>query len=121
MGHNRGVVGSPYDDPHFQPATDITGADARAYEERIVSLLTEAMAAWLLKPIELRGERPNTEIIFRVRERERDRRYKFALWKSEYPTDGAAEFGSLHEAASVAGWVYSDWTAGDLAPLDDGD
>ena len=113
-------VGNPYDDPDYQPPADISGAEARAYEERIASLLQAAMAPWLLEPIQLRGERPDTEIIFRTREHERDRAYKFALWNSEYPTDGASEFGELHEATSVAGWIYSDWTAGDLDPLDDG-
>jgi hypothetical protein len=34
---------SQYDDPYFQPPADITGAEARAYEERIVSMLREHM------------------------------------------------------------------------------
>ena len=72
-----------------------------------------------LEHIELRGKRSDTEIIFWFRNKStRNRRgYRFALWKSEYPTGGAAECGSLHEAASVAGWIYSDWSAGDLEPL----
>jgi hypothetical protein len=37
---------------------------------------------------------------------------RFPLWTSEYPTDGAIE--TLHEPVSVAGWIYSDWLAGDL-------
>ena len=104
---------TPYDDPHFQPPADISGAEARAYEERIVRLLEDAMAPWL-KSVELRGERPETEIVIRLA----DSVYTFALWKSEYPTDGAAQHGHLQEAASVAGWIYSDWTAGDLDPLE---
>ena len=102
-----------YDDPHFEPPADISGAEARAYEERIVSLLKDAMAPYLTS-VELRGKRPDTEILMRFG----DAAYTFALWKSEYPTDGAAEYGHLQEAASVAGWISSDWTAGDLDPLE---
>jgi hypothetical protein len=67
-----------------------------------------------LKSVELRGERPDTEIVIRLA----DGAYTFDLWKSEYPTSGAAEYGHLQEGASVAGWIYSDWTAGDLDPLE---
>ena len=104
---------TPYDGPHFPPPADISGAQARAYEERIVRLLEDAMAPWL-KSVELRGERPDTEIVIRLV----DGAYKFDLWKPEYPTDGAANYGHLQEAVSVAGCICSDWTAGDLNPLE---
>ena len=75
----------PYDEPRFQPPADIGGAEARAYERPIVSLLEDAMAPWLTS-VEPRGERPDPEIVMRLG----DGAYRFALWKSEYPTDGAA-------------------------------
>jgi hypothetical protein len=121
-GHNGVAVSSPYDDIYFQPPAEIAGAAARAYEERIVSLLLRDGAG--LKEAELRGDRPETKIVLRFLEASDGRvhDYQFELWKSEYPTSGAAEFGSLHDAASVAGWIYSDWMAGSLDPLaeDDG-
>lgn len=110
---------SSYDDPHFEPPAEIAGAEARAYEARVVALLRDAMVPSGLQGIELRGERPETEIILRFRDQgtPNKRVYRFPLWASEYPTTGAAESGSLNEAASVAGWIYSDWSAGDLEPL----
>jgi hypothetical protein len=113
-----------YTDPHFEPPVDIDGAEARAYEAKIVELLREASlpdsGRFPLESIELRGERPSTEIIFRYSDTADPKppAVGFALWASEYPTSGAAEYGTLHEAASVAGWIYSAWTAGELEPID---
>jgi hypothetical protein len=58
-----------YDDPHYQPPSDIQGAEARAYEEKILEMMREAMLPSAgpmiaLQAIELRGERPDTEVIF---------------------------------------------------------
>jgi hypothetical protein len=111
-----------YDDPHFQPPADISGAEARAYEEKIVAMLREVLGprsgpVITVRSVELRGERPDTDIVFRYEDRRRPgaRAARFPLWKSEYPTDGAVEFGGkLHDAASVSGWIYSAWLAGEL-------
>lgn len=61
-----------HDDPNFEPPADIVGAEARAYEEKIVEMLREHLLpspgpTRFLKSIELRGQRPETEIIFRYR------------------------------------------------------
>jgi hypothetical protein len=113
-----------YDDPHYQPPADLSEAEARLYEQKIVELLCEVLlpsdGPSRVSSVELRGTRPDTEIMIRWR-RAGDpslRASRAMLWKSEYPTSGAAEYGSLHEAASVAGWIYSDWDAGDLEPIE---
>jgi hypothetical protein len=117
-----------YDDPHFQPPADISGAEARAYEEKIVSMLRDELlpssGPWgTLRSIDLRGERPDTEIIFRYTKP--DRPYSIAvgtaLWRQGWPFEENEEFvDTLHDAASVGGWIYSAWLAGDLEPIDNG-
>jgi hypothetical protein len=112
-----------FDDPHFEPPVNIRGPDVRAYVEKVVELLRDAALPssdpiFHLESIEMRGERPDTQIVFRYTGA-RDagqRAVGVALWRREYPTSGADE--TLHEAASVAGWIYSDWLAGDLDPLE---
>jgi hypothetical protein len=112
---------SPYDDPSWRPSADVKGAEARAYEEAIVRLLRNAISPGAVESIEIRGERPNTEILFRsaAAAETRVRTHRFALWTSEYPTDGSEQFGRLHDVASVAGWIYSAWTAGELELVED--
>jgi len=114
--------GGPFDDPYFEPPEDIQGEDARAYEEKIVAMLREALlpgsGAHPLHAIALRGTRPDTEIVFRYADQHGvDRAASLALWKREYPTSGAT-YGKLHAAASVGGWVCSSWLASELEPID---
>lgn len=124
--HNRGVLGSPYDNPYFQPPGDIQGAEARAYEEKIVSMLREQLLpssgpTIFLEAIEIRGRRPDTEIIFRYTDARRPGSFAVGLklWKDEWPTSGAVEYGGkLHDAASVGGWICSAWMADELHPID---
>lgn len=116
---------NPYEDPHHRPPADIWGPDARAYEEKIVELLRERLLpnsgqVKALRSIELRVERPDTEIIFRytdARDRAEHARGA-ALWRDSWPTDGAAEYGRLHDPASVAGWLLVAWQAGELEAID---
>jgi hypothetical protein len=105
-----------FDDPHFEPPADIQGADARAYEEKILQMLRDVLGD--RTEIELRGERPNTEIIFHITDGREPgpNALRFALWTSEYPFRGP-EADDLYGPASVAGWIYSDWLAGDLEPM----
>jgi hypothetical protein len=121
MGHNHPAVGSPADDPYFRPPVDVSGAEARAYEEAIVRLLRNAISPGAVDSIEIRGERPNTEIVLHTPATSDApaQTFKVALWKDEYPTEGL-ERDKLADVASVAGFIYSDWTANELKPVDDG-
>jgi hypothetical protein len=111
-----------YDDPNFQPPADIEGAEARAYEEKIVEMLREHLLpspgpTLFLKSIELRGQRPQTEIIFRYTKRDRPGNFagRVQPWKEEWPTSGAAEyFNTLNSAADVGSTAFIAWMSGDL-------
>jgi hypothetical protein len=111
---------SPYEDPTWRPSADVQGAEARAYEEAIVRLLRNAISPGAVESIEIRGERPNTEILLHTPATSDapSQTYKVALWKDEYPTEGL-ERDKLADVASVAGWIYSDWTANELKPAED--
>jgi len=81
---------SPYDDPHFRPAADIEGPEARADEQKIVELLRERLLpspgpTIFLNAIELRGERPDTEIVFRFMRSgiAQERTVYAALWRED--------------------------------------
>ena len=110
-----------YEDPSWRPSADVQGVEARAYEEAIVRLLRNAISPGAVESIEIRGERPNTEIVLRTvaASDAPARMYKVALWKDEYPTEGL-ERDKLADVASVAGFIYSDWTANELKPVDEG-
>lgn len=109
-----------FDDPSVPPPADITGRDARAYEEKIVQLIRAALTPGsdpirTVRSIELRGTRPDTEIVFRYDD-SRDpgvHAVGYPLWKG-LETDQ----GLLPDPGSYAGWIYSDWLAGWIHPID---
>lgn len=111
-----------FDQPYYQPPGDIQGPDARAYEERIVSLLRTAFlpappGMFQVVAVELRGERPETEIVISYQQSGHPgvSAVGLALWKSEWATDGAVDInGKLHDAESLVGWIISAWQAGSL-------
>lgn len=123
---------SPYDDTYFKPPANIDGAEARAYEEKIVSELRRHMLPMTpgggrtLQSIALRGERPDTEIIFH----ETDARFpgrRFAsrtfLWRDPtygaWPCDDTPGFeAELQPVVSVAAAIGSAWYAGELDAID---
>ena len=115
-----------YEDPYFQPPGDIKGQEARAYENKIVSMLRDVLLpsqgpVVILQSIELRGERPDTEIVFRYTDTRKPGTFavRAALWRDDWPTSGAAEYdGKLHDAASVAGWLCSAWQADELDAIE---
>jgi hypothetical protein len=75
-----------------------------------------------LQSIELRGQRPDTEIIFRYTDIDRPGNFagRVQPWKEEWPTSGAAEcFNTLNSAADVGSTIFIAWMAGDLEPLPD--
>lgn len=84
-------------------------------------LLRNAISPGAVESIEIRGERPNTEILLHTPATTDApaQTYKVALWKDEYPTEGL-ERDKLQDVASVAGFIYSDWTANELKPVDEG-
>jgi hypothetical protein len=72
-----------------------------------------------LQSIDLKSERPDTEIVFRYTDTRK--RGEFAvrahLWNDGWATDGALD-GTLHSAASVGGWLASAWAASELEPCE---
>ena len=103
----------PYQQPCYQPPGDIQGADARAYEERIASLLRGALipsgpGRYQVVAVELVGKRPDTLIVICSTQsgREGVQAVGLALWASAWATDGAVEIdGRLHDAESLVGWI----------------
>jgi hypothetical protein len=121
-------VSSPYDDdPHFEPPADITGGEARAYEDKIIEMLRDELLpsqgpVIFLDSIERRGERPDTEIIFHYHDtRHPGQRFarRALLWKEGWPFDeNPAVANRLHGPASVGGWIYGAWLANELEPVE---
>jgi hypothetical protein len=112
---------SPYDDPYYEPPSDIQGADARAYERKIVELLRERLLpshgpTIFLRSIELRGERPDTEIVFRYTRtgRAEERTVRAALWQQDWVSDEGGTRDRLSAAMSVGGWLFNAWLADEL-------
>ena len=115
-----------FDDPHFCPPADIRGTEARAYEEKIVELLREELLPsrgpkHFVQSIELRGERPDTEIILRYTDIDAPGEFVVGteLWKYGWPFTGVEPATTLYDAASVAGWIFIAWMAGELGPVHD--
>jgi hypothetical protein len=102
-----------FDDPFYQPPADIQGEEARRYENAILRLLRHAMLpsaspVVTLVAIELRGERPDTEVVYIYTDaREPGRRFAQStqLWKGIYhwAVNEPPDDDLLNEAASVGG------------------
>ena len=129
-------MSSPYDDIHYQPPADIQGPEARAYENKILEIMRKAMlpdqgsSMITLQAIELRGERPDTEVIFIYTDaQEPGQRLakRTWLWKDPFrwPLEDNPRFAdTLNEPASVAGWVGGAFSAHECDPIelpDDGE
>jgi hypothetical protein len=115
-----------FDDPHFCPPADIRAVEARAYEEKIVDMLREELLTSpgpkrFLQSIELRGERPDTEIIFRYMDIDTPGEFavRTELWKYGWPFTGVEPATTLYDAASLGGWIFMAWMAGELEPVGD--
>jgi hypothetical protein len=135
-GHSEQALSSPYDDPHYQPPADIEGSEARAYEAKILEVIRRALlpgsrtSVIKLEGVELRGERPDTEVIFMYTDT-RHPGQRFArrtwLWKDPYrwPLVDAPGFTDrLNSASDVAGWVggaFSAYECDSIEVPDDGD
>lgn len=118
-----------FTNPYRQPSDDMGAADARDYEETIVSLLREALLpssgpTIFLRSIERRGERPDTEIIFHFEDSRKGGRYavRAAPWRERWSIRGPVRRGDrLYDAASVGGWIYSAWMADELEAVEPSD
>ncbi|HEX6459574.1 MAG TPA: hypothetical protein VF032_11705 [Thermoleophilaceae bacterium] len=109
-----------FDDPYFQPPTELSDAEARAYEEKIVELLRDALLpsagpVFFVEAVELRGKRPDTEVIIRYR----DSRKAGLLGRRSRPWQEFIESwqGHLPGAASIGSAIYSRWHDGTLEPV----
>jgi hypothetical protein len=125
-------LSNPNDDPSYCPPANIDGAEARAYEEKILSELRRHMVPMTpgggrtVQAIEMRGTRPDTEIIFH----ETDARYpgrRFAsrtfLWRDPtygaWPCDDTPGFDTvLTPAIEVAASIGPAWYAHELESID---
>ena len=110
-----------YDNPGYQPPADIQGPEARAYENAILRLMRKAMlpdggSVIRLEAIELRGDRPDTEVIFLYTDsREPGRLFaqRTQLWKGTFhwALESDARFADrlndAHEVAADAGGAFS--------------
>lgn len=109
-----------FDDPTVPPPADITGADARAYEEKILELLRHALLPRRdpirrIESIELRGKQPDTLVVICYTDTRESgpRAVGIDLWR-----DDDKHGGLLADPMSMAGWIYADWLAGDLDPIE---
>jgi hypothetical protein len=110
-----------FEDPSVPPPATLSDAEARRYEEKIAELIEAALASLTDRTqvavgLELRGQRPETEIVFRLGNPHGggDRVARFAVWK-----DIDRELDLLPDPASTAGWIYSDLLAGELDVADE--
>lgn len=127
------------DPPMSGSHLDLSEADARAYEQQIVKLLQEQAAWWAEQPrpslqprelesVELRGTRPDTEIVFRFSRlgnfeglrrnaaRSATRAVICRLWQTGYPESVIEYTGTLTSAVEVAAAIWGDWIADKLPP-----
>jgi hypothetical protein len=126
----------PFHDPHYAPPADLTGAEARAYEEVVLATILQAVprspyvrpsddirpgrwVQWIIESVELEGRRPETAVVFKYREvadRERLLAARRSIW------DGLVEMVNgrelLDSAPSLAGHIFSDFTARELEPYE---
>ena len=118
-----------YDDPDYRPPADIQGTEARAYEEAILKVMGEAMLpddgpVIRLEAIELRGERPDTEIIFIYTDtREPGRRFaqRTQLWKGTFhwALEADPRFADrLNDVNDVAAHVGGAFSAHECEPIE---
>jgi hypothetical protein len=72
-----------------------------------------------LQAIELRGQQPNTEIIFHYTDTRRPGKFavRAAPWRERWSLQGAVR-DEVDDAASVGGWIFSAWMADKLEPVD---
>lgn len=110
----------PFDDPHYGPPADLAAEEARAYEETVLKTIREALPpgrylAYQLESIELEGQRPETAVVFRYRKASDPQRLltsRDRIWEDiAYEVNGKQ---LLDSAPSVAGHIYSAFTAGEL-------
>jgi hypothetical protein len=110
----------PFDDPQYAPPAALTDAESRAYETTILEMVRKAMpsgtyGSWRIESIELGGQRPETAVVFRYRDMSNPRlllEARAAIWEDIIHTVGEQEL--IDDAPSVAGWIYSDFTTGEL-------
>jgi hypothetical protein len=99
-----------FKNPEYLPPADLAGPDLRAYEGAIAQQLSEFGRAYGWVSVDLEGEKPDTVIVIKINGGD----LRFPLWASEYPTSGAAEYGFLDSAPSVAAAIFDDWASGTL-------
>ena len=109
-----------FDDPHTEPPTDMSRADVRAYEEKIVDMLRVEMVGkagvFRVDAVELHGERPATQIRFRYTDlRTGDEGESVCdLWSSGYALPDDPGDTTLGSPSDVGCAIYTDWLGGFL-------
>jgi hypothetical protein len=126
----------PFDDPHYAPPADLTDAEARAYEEVVLATIREAVprspyvrpsdnirpgrwVQWIIESVDLEGQRPETAVVFTYREvadRGRLLAARRPVWEGLVETVSGREL--LDSAHSLAGHIFSDFTARELEPYE---
>lgn len=118
-----GALTMRFDDPHTLAPPDMGGDDARAWEEKIAELVRDALVAPTptslrqARTVELRGARPDTELIIGYVEGSERRAgaVRYWLWRAQDLID--LYTGKVDSPASVASAILSRWAEGGLEPV----
>jgi len=110
----------PFEDPYFGPPADMGELQTRAYEETIVRLLSDALIpsggpVHFVESVQLRGARPDTEVIIRYRDTRKPgvQAVRSLPWKEFIEeTDG-----TLDSAPEIASAILSRWSDDTLEPV----
>lgn len=104
---------SDFDDPSYSPPEDLEERLVPLYEQRIIDELRSGLSAWpSVDAIELRGQRPETEVVIRYTARDGgSREWTRAFWRDGYADDEAPLTGTLNSPQDMAAGIAGDWRA----------
>jgi hypothetical protein len=110
---STGTLTLPFDDFFFLPPADLGSDQTREYEETIVRLLMETLTpsdgpVIFVESVDLRGTRPDTEVIIRYRDTRKPgvHAVRSLPWKEFIEeTDG-----KLDSAPDIASAILSRWS-----------